>query len=57
MREDSDWGRGFVGDMGVSFERLDVPFEAKRERFEGFIVFRCREQVASEGKAVQGRAA
>ena len=57
MGDGSDWGRGFVGDMGVAFQRLDVPLEAKRERLEGFIVLRCREQVASEGKAVQGRAA
>jgi len=54
----NEWGTiligvvSFVGDMGIAFERLDVPLEAKRERFEGFIVFRCREQVESE--AVKG---
>lgn len=40
MGDGSDWGwgRDFGGDMGVGFERLEVPLEAKRERLEGFIV-------------------
>ena len=40
MGDESDWGRGwdFGGDMGVDFERLEVPLEAKRDRLDGFIV-------------------
>jgi hypothetical protein len=48
--DDSNWGRSFVGDIGIACERLDVPLEAKRGRLEGFIVLSCHEQVESEGK-------
>lgn len=42
MGDESDWGwgRDFGGDMGVDFERLEVPLEGKRDRLEGFIVVR-----------------
>ena len=53
--DDSDWGwaaRGFGGDIGVDFERLEVPLEAKRGRLEDFIVLRLLLVESSESKGL-----
>lgn len=54
MGEDSDWGwgRDFGGDIGLDFERLDVPLEAKRGRLEDLIMFGERGRESSERRSL-----
>lgn len=39
LGDDSDWVRGFVGDIGAALERFGVPLDAKRDLLVGFIVY------------------
>jgi hypothetical protein len=54
--DDSDWGwgRDFGGDMGLDFERFDVPLEATRDRLEDLIMLRVRECGVVASQRVNG---